>query len=239
MADVQKENGFVQIANEILDNIVKLNLNGTQFRIIMTVWRYTYGFNRKEHSISETFLSKAIDADRRNIRRELKMLFDMKILIKVKEATYSEPAIIKFNKNYDEYDGVGVNSPPEGELDLRGRKCPKGGGESAPSTGGEFAPQEIQLKYNKDNNAHSLFFETIWELYPRKMGKSKVSDKTKKELAKVGYDVISKAIENYKNQKPQYAEFMYGSTFFNKGYQDYVSDSVEDEPAKEQTKIWE
>ena len=60
MANPKLENGYSPIANEILEQLCRQNLNGTQFRIIMVVWRYTYGFSRKEHELSETFISKAI-----------------------------------------------------------------------------------------------------------------------------------------------------------------------------------
>jgi phage replication O-like protein O len=50
MADVQLEKGFARIANEIFDNIVKIPLNGTQFRIVILLWRETYGFSRKDES---------------------------------------------------------------------------------------------------------------------------------------------------------------------------------------------
>jgi len=41
MANPQKENGYTPVANEILDELVKLPLNGTQLRIICVVWRFT------------------------------------------------------------------------------------------------------------------------------------------------------------------------------------------------------
>jgi|GEM_PF-1784999 phage replication O-like protein O len=103
MADVQPENGFTRIANQILENIIKLSLNGTQFRIIMLVWRETYGFNRKEHSLSETFIASRLGLQRQNIHREVKGLFDSKILVIVHEATFNSSRVIAFNKNYDEW----------------------------------------------------------------------------------------------------------------------------------------
>ena len=58
----QLENGYTKIADQILENTAKLKLNGTQMRIILIVWRYTYGFNRKETDLSVTFLATSSEA---------------------------------------------------------------------------------------------------------------------------------------------------------------------------------
>jgi len=103
MANPQKENGYTAIANEIIDKIQEFDLNGTQFRILLCVWRNTYGFNRKEAELSYSILANSIKSSRSAVARELKILLDMKILIKVREAKFNEPAIIKFNKNYEDW----------------------------------------------------------------------------------------------------------------------------------------
>ena len=72
------------------------------------------------------------------------------------------------------------------------------------------------------------FFESIWKLYPRKKGKGSVSKTQKKKLHKLGYDVVSQCIERYKDYNSSHGideQFvMYGSSFFNKGYLDYLPD---------------
>ena len=66
----------------------------------------------------------------------------------------------------------------------------------------------------------------LWELYPKKAGKSGVSKKAKAELHKAGFDGVSVAIENYKaeiqreNRDMQYVKN--GSTFFNGAWKDYI-----------------
>ena len=101
MASPQRENGFTAIANEILENMWKAKLNGTQRNIIDVVWRYTYGFKRNSHSISENFIANLICTNVRQVKREVKKLIDAKILLIESEATNNIPRIIKFNKNYD------------------------------------------------------------------------------------------------------------------------------------------
>ena len=69
--DVQLENGYTKIANELLVAIYGTNFNATQLKIILCVIRYTYGFNRKSHELSIGFISKATGISKRYISEEL------------------------------------------------------------------------------------------------------------------------------------------------------------------------
>ena len=81
-------------------------------------------------------------------------------------------------------------------------------------------------------------FLALWDLYPKKEGKSSVSKKAKIELHKAGFDVVSSAIENYKakiqreNRDIQYVKN--GSTFFNGAWRDYVVVDKLEEPMPQQ-----
>lgn len=101
---MQLENGYTRIANPILESIVKLPLNGTQFRIIILLWRQTYGFNRKECPLSLTYIAKATGTSKRFVSSELKRLVDAKIVLISKEATFTGPQILAFNKDFDVWD---------------------------------------------------------------------------------------------------------------------------------------
>lgn len=70
-------------------------------------------------------------------------------------------------------------------------------------------------------------FEKLWSLYPNKRGKGQISDANKRHLLDIGFDEMSRAIERYKAdlaleewRKPQN-----GSTFFHKGYIDYLDEN--------------
>lgn len=99
----QREEGYTQIDNSTLEKISKAKLNGTQFRIIMVVWRYTYGFQREGHKLSLTYISKATGIHKVQVQRELTKLIDNKILSVVKEASFNNSRTIAFNKNYNEW----------------------------------------------------------------------------------------------------------------------------------------
>ncbi|OLS39109.1 replication protein [Bacillus sp. MRMR6] len=101
MADVQLEHGYTRIANDILEHIARIKLSPTQYRILFLVWRCTYGFQKKEHDMSLSFISEGTGLDKRNIRRELKVLEDKKIIHQnIKNGSYRK---LSFNKNYDQW----------------------------------------------------------------------------------------------------------------------------------------
>lgn len=81
---------------------------------------------------------------------------------------------------------------------------------------------------NTNNKTIDDCFEKLWGLYPRKTNKGQVSNATKRKLFDIGYDKIARCIERYKQElKANHTPLQYtkaGSTFFNSGYIDYLSD---------------
>lgn len=239
MASPQKEHGYTPVANEIIEQLIKLPLNGTQWRIVAVVWRYTYGFSRKEHEISETFILKALDFTRtqlRQVKRELKSLIEAKIITVIREASFNRTRVIAFNKNYEQWclkSTQGTNKTLGGNLDTQ-----PGDGIDTKS-GDNLDTQENNNKTNTKTIAYESFFESIWQLYPNKKGKAGVSKSQKLKLSKIGYEEMTRAIERYKQDingmDMQYIK--HGSTFFNSGYIDYLDKNYV-EPVQPKTRGW-
>lgn len=101
MASPQKENGYTPIANEIIEQVAKTKLNGTQFSILLIIWRQTYGFQRKECKISLNFLAKATGINRQQIKRELDSLIKANIIKVTEEANFNRTRTLSFNKDYE------------------------------------------------------------------------------------------------------------------------------------------
>lgn len=95
--------------------------------------------------------------------------------------------------------------------------------------------REIERDNNNVQNAPSKsdindLFERVWKLYPNKKGKGQVSDAKKKKLYEVGYDELERAIDRYKEELKQDADWrkpQNGSTFFNSGFIDYLDKNYE------------
>ncbi|WP_242620534.1 hypothetical protein [Senegalia massiliensis] len=86
----------------------------------------------------------------------------------------------------------------------------------------------------KENDLVEEFFQEVWQLYPSKKGKGRISDTKKKELYKLGDEIkrcISRYISFVKSERDRGfkdLKFQNGSTFFNSGYVDYLDENVEE-----------
>lgn len=103
MASPQVENGYTRIANELLEAIYSTRFNGTQFKILLCIIRYTYGFKRKSHDLSIGFISKATGVSRRYISAELSRLIDSKVITVLQEHTDTTSRVLALNKNYTQW----------------------------------------------------------------------------------------------------------------------------------------
>ena len=99
--------------------------------------------------------------------------------------------------------------------------------------------KDTNNNYKNDNNDKNKtlddFFNSVWELYPRKEGRNSISKSKKEELFKIGYDKLKKAIENYKKDRYGVEKrfILQGSTFFNGRYFDYLPNETEPIKPKE------
>ncbi|EZP75035.1 hypothetical protein H839_16083 [Parageobacillus genomosp. 1] len=221
MADVQLENGYTKIANKILERLALTKLSPIQYRLIFVIWRYTYGFNRKEHEFSLSFLGKATNYDERQIRRELQKLEQRKIIFQ--KVSPGKPRLISFNKNYDEWieDETGGNSTP-GNLPP-GKTTQGTPGNLPPGAPGNSTPQEIKninknLNKNNDdddigdeNMTHDSAFQLIADRYIQRRGKGlSISPKDETAIEKllqenIPLDSILKLIDKvFDEYKPKF-----------------------------------
>ena len=232
MLNPQKENGYTPIANEIMEAVARLQINATQFRILMVVWRYTYGFSRKEHKLSESFMAQATGIHKKQVGRELSQLIKRNILIEVVPPSFSSTRVIAFNKHYENWQSTKTLTV--------NKTVDQTGIENVDPPGIENVDQDKQyIKQNlkqgdigekgpskKEINA---FYEHIWRIYPRKKGKGGVSDAQKKRLYVIGKEQLERCIKRFKldmeRERRPIDKQLYGSTFFNSGYIDYLDEN--------------
>lgn len=100
MASPQKENGFTAIANELMEALSQTKLNGTQYRILLAVLRATYGYNKKSHQMSDSYISKATGINQRQINREIQSLIKMNIVKLYDAGNYTQGRVIGIQKDY-------------------------------------------------------------------------------------------------------------------------------------------
>ena len=81
------------------------------------------------------------------------------------------------------------------------------------------------------------FFQSVWDEYPKKLGKNKVTKAAMKQLEEAGMDTVMEAVRRYvekiKREGTEEKYIMHGSTFFNGAWKDYLESSeLSEEPQK-------
>jgi phage replication O-like protein O len=102
MANPQKENGYTAIANEIIEHLCWLKLTDYESRILHTLWRKTYGWNKKADVISLSQWSNATNISIHHIPRTLQLLEHRNLII----INRLQPKVIQyqFQKNFESWD---------------------------------------------------------------------------------------------------------------------------------------
>ncbi len=225
MANVQLENGYTKIANEILEALAKMPLNGTQWRILLVVFRYTYGFSRKEHGFSLSFLSAATGIHKQTIKRELDSLIAMNILTVVQDAGFSTSRVIKFNKNHETWESKLKRLQSTNIVTVN----KTGDSQSAKRLTPTVSQNAYQERKNK-KNIYTADFEKFYSEYPRPEDKRRTFNNWKTCLKDYSIDDIMNACINYKAIKKG-TERQYLKTSANflgreKPLEDYINSTI-------------
>jgi phage replication O-like protein O len=229
--NVQLENGYTAIAHEILEHMAKVKISPTQYRIIFVVWRFTYGFKRKEHDLSLSFIAKATGCDRRQVQRELKDLVNKRLLI---QKSVKGNRVVMFNKHYSQWfaglpvgeidNGETVN----GEIDI-GESVAGAVGEIDNTPVGEIDNQENYIYKTNIKTIYSRLFD-FWNSKKIIVHK-KLNDKAKQKIAKLletyTCEDIEKSISNYEivlHQDKYYWSYAWTlEEFLQRGFEKFLS----------------
>lgn len=142
MANPQKENGYVGIANEIVEKFYTYRLSGREWQVLWVVIRKVWGWGNKADKISYSQFSKATGIEQRHIVNLLTTMVNKKLLIKYD----TRPVTYSFNKDYDTWgdteNGVG-GTPKKGTP----KKVTKG------------TPKTVQLG-DTENGVHNKQYKT-------------------------------------------------------------------------------
>lgn len=101
MANPALKNGYISIANELVEHLATINIPGGEMRIVWVIWRKTWGWskgNRKKDWdwISLSQFQRFTGMKRANCVREIKSLVVKRILLKQNNS-------YKFNQNYEQW----------------------------------------------------------------------------------------------------------------------------------------
>ena len=80
MASPQLENGHTRIANELMEQLMKLYLSPNQWQVLVCVIRKTYGFHKKVDYITNTQICNGTGLFKANVSRALRQLQQRNII---------------------------------------------------------------------------------------------------------------------------------------------------------------
>lgn len=103
MASPQKENGYTSIANELLEQIYRRRFSASQLKILLLVIRFTYGFNRRTATLSNTFIAAGTGMHEITVSKEVGTLLRDNVLRLYKKPSFHSSRIIGINKDYESW----------------------------------------------------------------------------------------------------------------------------------------
>lgn len=134
MAEIQKENGYVAIANDLLEALYRFGLTRNEYKVMLCVIRHTYGYNKKEHQMSLTFIANDTGLAKERICEALNGL-KVKNLLSVTPAKGVQPQILSVQKDPDKWLSVTENvtvtdsvTVTENVINRYGKRNPNGYG---------------------------------------------------------------------------------------------------------------
>lgn len=146
----QLENGYVRIANDLLDAILRFPFSKRELLIVMAVIRKTYGYGKKSDDMTMTQLAELTGIQRSHVGETVKEL-EAKNVFLIRDGEYGK--IIAIHKHYKLWKEV----PVSGGSQIR--NVPKTGNEGSQNGKRVFPKQEIlvpETGHTKDNPKKQL-----------------------------------------------------------------------------------
>jgi len=82
MANPQLEDGYTEIANELLEALMRLHLSPNQWRVLLSIIRKTYGFRKKVDYIANSQIQTATVLGKTVVSRALRELQERDIILR-------------------------------------------------------------------------------------------------------------------------------------------------------------
>jgi len=141
MASPQKEDGHVEIANEIIEILAMTYLSSYESQVLWAIFRKTYGWNKKEDWITNTQITKMTGIAESHVSRTIKKLIKRNIVNKNEKK-------LSFQKDYDKWQKI-PKQVSNKKLPKQDSKLPKQVSKVT-QTGIKKLPKQVDTKDTKD-----------------------------------------------------------------------------------------
>jgi len=145
MANPRSQGGFTMIANELIEKaLYKINLSGSEYRILWVIWRKTYGWHKEADAIALSQFEELTGMDRRNLVRTIKSLEAKNLIVKDTNGYINK---YRFNSGYDTWNVKGV----EDKKDTSVKRGMQAVSKLTPKLVSKLTPTKERRKYTKEN----------------------------------------------------------------------------------------
>lgn len=176
MASPQKENGYTPIAHTILEALSRQVISPDGWRILMIIFRKTYGWDKKQDRISHTQFSEITGISRNHIPRAINKLISRNIICKVSPnqgtgvPQSGDRNIISygFQKDFDKW--VGGVSPKQGSP-KQDKGVPQSGPKVSPKQGHTKGITTKETITKEINHCVKTFIDFYFEEFKTRFGK--------------------------------------------------------------------
>ncbi|SAK65689.1 Bacteriophage replication protein O [Caballeronia pedi] len=188
----QLEQGYTRIANELLEAITLAPFSQNQYKVILTVWRMTYGFNKQSDQLALSQIMARTGMKKPQASLAVSQLIEMRVLLadegrharvlslnKVYSKWSSEVRVVLSSWGSEIQNHTVMESVTEGSESQNSKVLESGTTKDKPKT-------HTQKTSPKEHLSRSLRerFEIFWTAYPRKKSKAKAE----KAFAKLNPD---------------------------------------------------
>ena len=191
MASPQRENGHVRVANELVEAFQRLRLSGNQWRLLWTIMRFTYGWNKKTDYISLTTFEKCTGLKRWNLKRNLDDLFHREIIIRDNSGYITKYGL---QKDYTKWKTSIKNNTSIKNDTTTGIK-----NNTKTSIKNDTHKRQKTIK-----NTDMSSFDEFWKVYPSRNGRKLEKDESLKAFIKIRreeFENVVRAAKNYAESK--------------------------------------
>jgi len=166
MANPQRENGHIDIANEVAEYLAYYRLSGQEYQILWVIWRKTWGWQKKEDWISLSQFFLLTKMKKPSIIKIIKKLIDKNVISK---KANGNTVLYRFNKDFDTWKSLAkrliVSQKANGVSQKANGVSQKANGVSQKANG---VSQKATHKrnYTKDNITKETIQKTILQAKP-------------------------------------------------------------------------
>ena len=151
MASPQKEDGHVEIANEIIEILAMTYLSSYESQVLWAIFRKTYGWNKKEDWITNTQITKMTGIAESHVSRTIKKLIKRNIVNKNDKK-------LSFQKDYDKWQKL-PKQVSKKKIPKQDSNIPKQVSEVT-QTGIKKLPKQVDTKDTKDTTTKNTIQKT-------------------------------------------------------------------------------